>query len=107
MIGANHKQAIVTVVERKSGYEVIDKVENKMADLVGAAIVDRLKPFGKKSKRLRLITAKSSADTARLTKRWAEQVTLQGHLLVGNWVVTRSSMSNCANTCLRSGRWNQ
>ena len=52
VIGANHKQAIVTVVERKSGYAVIAKVENKTADLVGAAIVDRLKPFGEKVKTL-------------------------------------------------------
>ncbi len=52
MIGANHKQAIVTVVERKSGYAVIAKAENMTADLVGAAIVDRLKPFGTKVKKL-------------------------------------------------------
>ena len=52
VIGANHKQAIVTVVERKSGYAVIAKVENMTADLVGAAIVDRLKPFGTKVKTL-------------------------------------------------------
>jgi IS30 family transposase len=42
----------VTVVDRKSGYAVIAKVENKTADLVGAAIVDRLKPFGTKVKTL-------------------------------------------------------
>jgi IS30 family transposase len=42
----------VTVVELKSGYAVIAKVENKTAYLVGAAIVDRLKPFGTKVKRL-------------------------------------------------------
>ena len=52
VIGANHKQAIVTMVERKSGYAVIAKVENKTADLVSAAIVNRLKPFGKKVKTL-------------------------------------------------------
>lgn len=45
VICANHKQAIVTVVERKSGYAVIAKVENKTAALVCAAIVNRLKPF--------------------------------------------------------------
>lgn len=33
VIGANHKQAIVTMVERKSGYAVIAKVANKTADL--------------------------------------------------------------------------
>jgi IS30 family transposase len=38
----------VTVVEPKSGYAVIAKVENKTADLVGAAIVDRLSRLGKK-----------------------------------------------------------
>ena len=52
VIGANHRQAIVTVVERKSGYAVIAKVRNKTADLVGAAIVDRLKQFGEKVKTL-------------------------------------------------------
>jgi IS30 family transposase len=52
VIGANHKQAIVTMVERKSGYAVIAKVENKTADLVSAAIVNRLKPFGAKVKTL-------------------------------------------------------
>ena len=52
VIGANHKQAIVTMVERKSGYAVIEKVANKTADLVSAAIVNRLKPFGTKVKTL-------------------------------------------------------
>lgn len=52
VIGANHKQAIVTVVERKSGYAVIAKVQNKTADLVSEAIVNRLKPFGSKVKTL-------------------------------------------------------
>jgi IS30 family transposase len=39
-------------VERKSGYAVIAMVENKTADLVGAAIADRVKPFGTKVKTL-------------------------------------------------------
>ena len=42
VIGAAHKQAIVTVVERKSGYAVMAKVSNKTADLVGAAIIEAL-----------------------------------------------------------------
>jgi IS30 family transposase len=45
VIGANHKQAIVTVVERKSGYAVMAKASNKTTDLVGAAITQALKPF--------------------------------------------------------------
>ena len=50
MILANHKQVIVAVMERNSAYAVIAKLKNKTADLVGVAIVDRLKPFGEKSK---------------------------------------------------------
>jgi IS30 family transposase len=52
VIGTNHKQAIVTVVERKSGYAVIAKVTNKTSDLVGSAIVKSLKPFEAKLKTL-------------------------------------------------------
>jgi len=52
VIGANHKQAIVTVVERKSGYAVIAKVANKTSDLVGAAIIRMLKPYKARVKTL-------------------------------------------------------
>ena len=52
VIGANHKQAIVTVVERKSGYAVMAKVSNKTADLVGSAIIDAFKPFETRVKTL-------------------------------------------------------
>ncbi len=45
VLGANHKQAIVTVVERKSGYAVMAKVSNKTSDFVGAAIIEAFKPF--------------------------------------------------------------
>jgi IS30 family transposase len=48
VIEANQKQAIVTAVERKSGYLMIAKVENKTSDLVGSSIVGRLNPFGEK-----------------------------------------------------------
>ena len=52
VIGANHKHAIVTVVERKSGYAVIARVSNKTADLVGGTIIKALKPFQAKVKTL-------------------------------------------------------
>jgi IS30 family transposase len=45
VIGANHKQAIGTFVERNCGYTVLAKVSIKTADLVGAAIIQLLKPF--------------------------------------------------------------
>ena len=37
--GANDKQAIVTVVERKSWYAAMAKVSNRTSDLVGLAII--------------------------------------------------------------------
>ena len=52
VIGANHKQAIVTVVERKSGYAVMAKVSKKTADLVGQAIIKALTPFEARVKTL-------------------------------------------------------
>lgn len=52
VIGANHKQAIVTVVEYKSEYAVIAKISNKTSDLVGSAIIKALKPFEARFKTL-------------------------------------------------------
>ena len=43
VIGVNHKQAIVTLVERKSGYAVIAKVQNKTAKL-SLSCLSRSKP---------------------------------------------------------------
>lgn len=45
VIGAAHKQAVVTLVERKSGYAVLAKVKNKTSDLVSAAIISKLSPL--------------------------------------------------------------
>jgi IS30 family transposase len=45
VIGANHKDAVVTMFERKSGYGFIAKVTNKTSELVSSAIVDKLKPM--------------------------------------------------------------
>jgi len=45
MIGAAHKQAVVTLVERKSGYALLAKVKNKTSDLVSSAIMTKLKPL--------------------------------------------------------------
>jgi IS30 family transposase len=52
VIGAAHKQAIVTVVERKSGYAVMAKVSNKTSDLVGSAIIQALNPLKARVKTL-------------------------------------------------------
>lgn len=64
--GANHKQAIVTVVERKSGFAVMAKVSNKTADLVGYAIIDALTPFEARVKTLTYDNGKEFCGHAKI-----------------------------------------
>jgi len=45
VIGKNHKQAIVSIVERKTGLTLIRKVERKTAQAVSQAMIGLLKPF--------------------------------------------------------------
>lgn len=45
LIGAQHRQAIVSLVERKSRYTLLAKVEHKTAEAVGQAMVKLLTPF--------------------------------------------------------------
>ena len=61
VIGANHKYAIVTLVERKSGYAVIKKVSNKTSELVSTAIIELLKPIQAKVKTLTFDNGKEFA----------------------------------------------
>ena len=44
VIGKNHRQAIVSIVERKSGFTLIRKVERKTALAVSRAMIGLLKP---------------------------------------------------------------
>ncbi len=46
IIGKNHKQAIVSIVERKSKFTLLAKVSHKTAAKVTQATVDLLKPHG-------------------------------------------------------------
>jgi len=64
LIGKAHKQAIVSLVERKSGYAVLVKVKNKTADLVSNAIISRLKPLSKKVRTLTYDNGKEFAEHA-------------------------------------------
>jgi IS30 family transposase len=47
VIGVRHQQAIVTAVERKSGFTVLQKVSHKTAEEVSDALVEGLSPFDK------------------------------------------------------------
>lgn len=46
VIAAVYKQAIVTLVERKSGFTVLANASKKTADLVERSVEEKLKPFG-------------------------------------------------------------
>jgi len=48
VIGKNHRQAIVSIVERKTGFTLIRKVERKTALAVSQAMIRLLKPHRKK-----------------------------------------------------------
>jgi len=45
VIGKNHRQAIVTIVERVSKFSVMKKVEKKTADAVALATIELLRPY--------------------------------------------------------------
>jgi IS30 family transposase len=61
VIGASHKGAVVTMVERKSGYAVLAKVVNKTSELVSSVIVRNLKPFSVRVKTLTYDSGKGFA----------------------------------------------
>lgn len=61
VIGAGHSQAVVTLVERKTGYAKIKKVANKSAELVSQAIEDKLKALGSRVKTLTVDNGKEFA----------------------------------------------
>ena len=62
VIGAGHQQAIVTLVERKSGFAKIAKVTQKTANLVSAAMVQSLCPFAGLVKTITLDNGKEFTD---------------------------------------------
>jgi len=62
VIGANHKGAFVTMVERKSGFGVIVKVAHKTSELVSKAIMEGLQPFADRVKTLTYDNGKEFAS---------------------------------------------
>ena len=66
VIGAHHKQAVVTLVERKSGYALIAKVSNKTSDLVSQAIITQLNPVTPLVKTLTFDNGKEFAEHRRI-----------------------------------------
>ena len=69
VIGASHKGAVVTMVERKSGYAVMTKVEKKTSELVSSAIVDKLQPLAARVKTLTFDNGKEFAGHAHIDQQ--------------------------------------
>jgi IS30 family transposase len=69
VIGASHKGAVVTMVERKSGYAVMTKVEKKTSELVSSAIVDKLQPMAARVKTLTFDNGKEFAGHAHIDQQ--------------------------------------
>jgi IS30 family transposase len=61
IIGKNHRQAIVSIVERKTGLTLIKKVERKTSKAVSQAMIDLLKPYKNK---VRTITSDNGREFA-------------------------------------------
>jgi IS30 family transposase len=69
VIGASHKGAVVTMVERKSGYAVMAKVSNKTSAAVGSAIVGELQPLAARVKTLTFDNGKEFAGHAHIDEK--------------------------------------
>lgn len=61
IIGKNHRQAIVSIVERKTGLTLIRKVERKTAQAVSHAMIGLMKPY---QNRVHTITSDNGREFA-------------------------------------------
>ena len=66
LIGKAHKQAIVSLEERKSGYAVLIKVHKKTSELVRSANIKDLKPISDKVKTITFDNTREFSDHAKI-----------------------------------------
>jgi IS30 family transposase len=66
MIGKGHRQAIVTLTERKSRFSLLRKVKRRKAKLVSAAVIDLLQPVADRSHTITADNGKEFADHERI-----------------------------------------
>jgi IS30 family transposase len=68
MIGNGHRQAIVTLTERKSRFALLRKVERRKANLVSAAVIDLLQPVADRSHTITSDNGKEFAEHERIAQ---------------------------------------
>ena len=106
VIGAAHKQAFVTLVERKSGYAVLAKVKNKTSDLVSSAIITKLNAVTPLVKTLTFDNGKEFAEHARIdTALQSTMYFADPFASVGNADQMKTSMVYCVNTSPKRDRY--
>ena len=66
VIGAGHKQAIVTLVERRSGYARLMKVSHKTSKQVADAVIKKLRSINARVKTITFDNGKEFAEHARI-----------------------------------------
>ena len=82
VIGKNHRQAIVSIVERKTGFTLIRKVERKTAQAVSQAMIGLLKPHRKKVHTITSDNGKEFAGHEEIAKKLKADFYLRPPLLV-------------------------
>ena len=74
VIGKNHKGALLTIVERKSKYTLIQKLSYKRSRLVADATIDLLAPYHDKVFTITSDNGKEFADHQRISKQLTAKV---------------------------------
>ena len=74
VIGKNHKGALLTIVERKSKYTLIQKLSYKRSQLVADAAIDLLVPYQDKVHTITSDNGKEFADHQRISKQLTTKV---------------------------------
>jgi IS30 family transposase len=69
IIGKNHRQAIVSIVERKTGLTLIQKVERKTAQAVSQAMIELMRPYRNKVHTITSDNGKEFAGHEQIAKR--------------------------------------
>jgi IS30 family transposase len=68
IIGKNHKGALLSIVERKSKFTLIGKLQEKSAEIAANAAIDLLKPFANKVLTITADNGKEFADHKHINK---------------------------------------
>jgi IS30 family transposase len=97
-----YKGAIVTMVERKSGYAFMAKVVNKTSDFVGSATVNKLKPLSARMKTLTYDNGKEFAGHGQIDEQ-LQSTAYFARPFASSWseAAMKTSTGCCGNTSLR------